>query len=133
MTNPTQHRSWILGIRGRATGAALALAVVLVSAAITAQVAQAQTLTTLHSFDGTDGGNPTRGWSRPAMGTSTGQRKWAGSTTSVKVLVMARFSNYPEWHADRAAQLQLFRRLPPLRGAVAVEKLLFVPNRQIGG
>jgi len=61
MTNPTQHRSWILGIRGRATGAALALAVVLVSAAITAQVAQAQTLTTLHSFDGTDGGNPYAG------------------------------------------------------------------------
>jgi len=33
----------------------------------------AQTLTTLHSFDGKDGSSPWRGWSRPPMGISTGR------------------------------------------------------------
>ena len=61
MNNPTQHRSWIPGIRGRAARATLALAVVLLSAVITTQVAQAQTFTTLHSFDGTDGSYPYAG------------------------------------------------------------------------
>ena len=32
----------------------------------------AQDFTTLHSFDGTDGASPRRGWSRPLLGTSTG-------------------------------------------------------------
>jgi hypothetical protein len=39
----------------------LALAIVLVSAVITTQSAQAQTFTTLHSFDNTDGVNPFAG------------------------------------------------------------------------
>src|SRR5208283_5109939 len=58
MNNPTQHGSWILGIHGRVAGAALALAIMLVPAFLTAESAQAQTLTTLHSFDGTDGASP---------------------------------------------------------------------------
>jgi uncharacterized repeat protein (TIGR03803 family) len=41
-----------------AASAALALAAVLLPAVITTQSAQAQTFTTLHSFDGTDGENP---------------------------------------------------------------------------
>ena len=37
------------------------------------------TLTTLHSFDCTDGAYPSAGWSRPPMGTSTGQRSEGGA------------------------------------------------------
>ena len=54
------HHSAPSGITLRAVSAALALAVVLV-AVITTQSAEAQTFTTLHSFDGTDGANPTAG------------------------------------------------------------------------
>ena len=56
MTNTLQQR--ISNRRVGAASAALALAVVLLSAVTTTQVAQAQTFTTLHSFDGTDGANP---------------------------------------------------------------------------
>jgi len=58
MNNPTQHRGWILGMRGQARGGALALAVMLVLAILATGSAQAQTFTTLHNFDGTDGGSP---------------------------------------------------------------------------
>jgi len=50
MNNPRQHRSWILGLRGRAAGAALALAIMLVPAVLATGSAQAQTFTTLYSF-----------------------------------------------------------------------------------
>jgi uncharacterized repeat protein (TIGR03803 family) len=59
MTNQRQPEGWLSGATLGVASAALALAVMLVSAAITTQVAQAQTLTTLHSFDGTDGVRPT--------------------------------------------------------------------------
>src|ERR1039458_7162610 len=54
MTNSTQHRSWIPGIRGRAAGAALALAIMLVPAVLATGSAQAQTYTesVLHTFTG---------------------------------------------------------------------------------
>jgi len=58
MKNPPQHRNWLSRMRLPLASAALVLAVVLVSAVITTQSAQAQTFTTLHSFDGTDGANP---------------------------------------------------------------------------
>jgi uncharacterized repeat protein (TIGR03803 family) len=61
MNRRTQHLSWILGIRGRAAGAALALAIMLVPAVLATRSAQAQTFTSLHSFDGTDGANPYAG------------------------------------------------------------------------
>ena len=47
MNNPTQHRSWILGMHGRAAGAALALAIMLVPAILATGSAQAQTFTTI--------------------------------------------------------------------------------------
>ncbi len=50
MNNPSQYRSWIPGIRGRATGAALALTILLGLAIVAAPSAQAQTFTT---FDAT--------------------------------------------------------------------------------
>lgn len=55
MRNALQHRNRISRIRQTAPCAALALAAVFVLAVVTAQSAQAQTYTVLHSFDGTDG------------------------------------------------------------------------------
>jgi len=57
MKNTPQHRNWISRIRLASASAALAIAAVLVSAIITTQPAQAQ-ITTLVSFDGTDGSFP---------------------------------------------------------------------------
>jgi len=53
MNNPRQHRSWILGMCGRAAGAVLALAIMLVPA-ILAGSAQAQTYSysLLYAFTG---------------------------------------------------------------------------------
>jgi len=45
MNNPTQHRSWILRIRGRAAGAVLALAILFGLVVVATQSAQAQTFT----------------------------------------------------------------------------------------
>jgi len=55
MKNTLQDRNWISRMRLATANAAWVLAAVLVSAVITSQSAQAQTFTTLHSFDGTDG------------------------------------------------------------------------------
>ena len=43
MNNPTQHRNWILGIRGRVAVAALAMAIMLVAAVLATGSAKAQT------------------------------------------------------------------------------------------
>ena len=58
MNNARQHRSWLLGIRGRAAGAALALAIMLVPAVLTIGSAQAQTYTysLLYEFTGAPDG-----------------------------------------------------------------------------
>ena len=64
MNNPTQHRSWIPGIRGRVAGAALALAIMLVPAVLATGSAQAQTYSysVLYSFRGSpDGAFPVGG------------------------------------------------------------------------
>jgi uncharacterized repeat protein (TIGR03803 family) len=58
MKNTTHQRNWIARMSGAGATAALALAAVLALAVITTQAAQAQTFTTLHSFDGTDGASP---------------------------------------------------------------------------
>src|SRR5271157_4042098 len=71
MNRRAQHRSWILGIHGRAAGAALALAMMLVPAVLAPGSAQAQTYTesVLHSFPGSpDGANPYAGLVRDAQG-----------------------------------------------------------------
>src|ERR1700685_21469 len=58
MKNTTHQRNWISRMSGAGASAALALAAVLALAVIATQSAQAQTFTTLHSFDGTDGTTP---------------------------------------------------------------------------
>ena len=58
MNRPMQHRSWILGICRRAASASVFVAVLL-PAVITARSAQAQTFTTVKSFDYADGAYPT--------------------------------------------------------------------------
>ncbi|MGA9639776.1 MAG: choice-of-anchor tandem repeat GloVer-containing protein, partial [Terriglobales bacterium] len=54
MNNLIQHRSWILGMRGRVAGAALALAIMLLPAVLATRSAQAQTYSykVLYSFTG---------------------------------------------------------------------------------
>ncbi|HEY6292195.1 MAG TPA: hypothetical protein VI455_11645 [Terriglobia bacterium] len=64
MTSKVRHqgyRNLISRMRLRTATAALALAGVLVPGLIATPTAHAQTFTTLHSFDGTDGTNPTAG------------------------------------------------------------------------
>ena len=59
--NPTQHRSWILGIRRRVAGAGLALAIMLVPAVVAIASAQAQTYSVVYTFAGPDGAGPDAG------------------------------------------------------------------------
>src|SRR6202047_1970229 len=59
--NPTQHRSWILGIRRRVAGAGLALAIMLVPAVVAIESAQAQTYSVVYTFTGPDGASPVAG------------------------------------------------------------------------
>src|ERR1700732_3479767 len=59
--NPTQHRSWILGIRRRVAGAGLALAIMLVPAVVAIESAQAQTYSVVYTFAGPDGAGPDAG------------------------------------------------------------------------
>jgi uncharacterized repeat protein (TIGR03803 family) len=76
MKNTLQHQNWISRMRLPAASAALALAALLVLAVITTQSAQAQTLTTLHSFDDTRGSDPWGGlvqaWNGDLYGTTAG-------------------------------------------------------------
>jgi len=56
-----QNQSWLLGICGRTANAALALAIMLVLAVFATGSAQAQTFTTLYSFEGAAGAQPYAG------------------------------------------------------------------------
>ncbi len=58
MNSAAQNRSWILGVCGRTATTALALAIILVLAVFATGSAQAQTFTTLASFDLTNGAHP---------------------------------------------------------------------------
>ena len=82
MNRRTQHRSWILGIHGRAAGAALALAIMLVAAVLATGSAQAQTYTesVLYSFEGSpDGAFPVAGLARDAQGNLYGTTEEGGN------------------------------------------------------
>ncbi|HXM45491.1 MAG TPA: choice-of-anchor tandem repeat GloVer-containing protein [Bryobacteraceae bacterium] len=78
------------------------------------------TLTTLYSFcsqgNCADGSNPYAGWSRPRMGTSTGQRPEAPGGPLVRSSESLRV-----WHANDAVQVLLTNKLhgrqQPLVGA----------------
>lgn len=59
MNRPMQHRSWILGICRRVASATVVFVAVLLPVVITARSAQAQTFTTVKSFDYADGAYPT--------------------------------------------------------------------------
>src|SRR5271157_1456393 len=81
MNRRTQHRSWILGIHGRAAGAALALAIMLVAAVLATGSAQAQTYTygVLYTFTGSpDGAVSDGGLVRDAQGNLYGTTSQGG-------------------------------------------------------
>ena len=61
--------------------------------AATAIALPAQTLTTLFSFDGTNGLGPNAGLVQATNGTSTGQRLWAGPME--RALTVGRSSKSP--------------------------------------
>ncbi len=81
MNNPRQHRSWTLGTRRRVAGAALALAIMLLPAVLATGSAQAQTFTTLHSFDGTDGKVPYAGLAQATDGNFYGTALEGGANS----------------------------------------------------
>src|ERR1035438_932232 len=81
MNNPTQRRSWTLGLRGRVAVAVLALAIPLVLAILATGSAQAQTYAydVLYSFTGSpDGATPLKNLVRDAQGNLYGVTKNGG-------------------------------------------------------
>ncbi len=82
MNNPSQHRSWIIGTRRRVTGAALALAIMLVPAVLAFASTQAQTYTesVLHSFTGPSDGAGLTGSVLDAKGNLYGTTIYGGDS-----------------------------------------------------
>ena len=80
--------------------------VVFVFCAATAIASPAQTLTTLHNFDGQTELTLTAGWCKPPTGTSTGRPVAAGRDGRWHGL-----QNHPKRHADHALQLLFATKL----------------------
>ena len=81
MTTALQQRSGISRIRVLATSVAVALQILLVATSVANPLAQAQTLTVLHSFTGgADGASPHAGLIRDAAGNLFGTTNVGGDS-----------------------------------------------------
>src|SRR5208282_3055745 len=80
MKNTPQQRNRLSRMRLSAARAVLGLALVLVSAVTTTQSAQAQTFTTLHSFDNTDGKSDIEGLVQASNGDLYGTTNEGGAS-----------------------------------------------------
>jgi len=78
--NIALQRNWISKVHPAGARGVLVLMAVLVLAVITTQAAQAQTFTTLHSFEGTDGYEPLAGLIQATNGSFYGTTQGAGAT-----------------------------------------------------
>jgi uncharacterized repeat protein (TIGR03803 family) len=88
MNNTQQQRKWISRTCLAAGRAVLALAMVLVSAIVTTPSAQAQTVTTLHAFDGADGETPLAAMIQGADGNLYGTTRYGGVNNDGTVFKM---------------------------------------------
>ncbi len=104
MRNTAQLCEWRSRMRLAAAGVMLALASVLVSAVITIQSAQAQTFTSLYSFDKTDGASPKAGLVEATNGDLYGTTYLGGAdndgtvfkiTPSGTLTTLYSFAGYP--------------------------------------
>lgn len=82
MMNTARRQNWISGTRLAGTTVLLGFVTVLVLAVVTTQAAQAQTFTTLHEFDDTDGSNAYSGLVQAADGNLYGTTTEGGANSN---------------------------------------------------